>query len=204
MKTDFPMLAKAIDENANVLELEFLYALQCKKVSKMFLVLRNRKRDPSNKVNLLERMHLRNFALTYYKQVSYLLRRKKEIVSETVEIHLILSTFAKDWEKNENSEKSLLKALELLEHKQEWYRKDDELKMAVYLSLEHYYYCLERYEDALNCLDILEETLDSCLYREEYADIREMVSYERERCTSGFCHVLSKKYPAPTYELFCD
>ena len=133
---------------------------------------------------LLERMHLRNFALTYFKRASYLLRRKKEIVSETVEIHLILATFAKDWEKNENSEKRLLRALELLEHKQEWHRKDDELKMALYLSLEHYYYCLERYEDALNCLDIVEETLDSCLCGEEYADIREMVSYERERYCS--------------------
>ncbi len=53
LKTDFPMLAKAIDENASVLELEFLYALQCKKVSKMFLVLKNRKRDPGNKVKRL-------------------------------------------------------------------------------------------------------------------------------------------------------
>ncbi len=56
--------------------------------------------------------------------------------------------------------------------------------MALYLSLEHYYYCLERYEDALNCLDSVEETLDSCLCGEEYADIREMVSYERERYCS--------------------
>ena len=55
---------------------------------------------------ILEHIHLRRAALLYYVQAYHLLNQKKEIVSETAEIYLILATFAEDWEKCPDSVKN--------------------------------------------------------------------------------------------------
>lgn len=128
---------------------------------------------------LLEQMHLRNLAFRYYMQTYHMLNRKKEIVSETAEIYLILATFSDNWEKYSGAIKKLLKADEFLNNKKKLYRKDYELKVAVYISIERYYYYHGRYDKALRYLDNAEELIDSNLDRDEYREICDMISTVR-------------------------
>lgn len=132
---------------------------------------------------ILEHIHLRRAALLYYMQAYHLLNQKKEIVSETAEIYLILATFAEDWEKCPDSVKKLLKANTLLDKKKELYRKDYELKVAVYFSLEKYYYFHGRYKDALGYLDRAEKLMVSKLDRAEYKEILKTISEVRKEIT---------------------
>lgn len=132
---------------------------------------------------ILEHMHLRRAALFYYVQAYYLLNQKKEIVSETAEIYLILATFARDWEKRPGSIKKLLKANTLLDNKKELYRKDYELKVAVYFSLEKYCCYHGRYKNALRYLDAAEKLIDSKLDRTQYTEILETISEVRKEIT---------------------
>lgn len=132
---------------------------------------------------VLEHIHLRRAALLYYVQAYHLLNRKKEIVSETAEIYLILATFFKDWEKRPDSVKKLLKANTLLDKKKELYRKDYELKVAVYFSLEKYYCYHGRYKNALGYLDAAEKLIASKLDRAEYREILEAISEVRKEIT---------------------
>lgn len=132
---------------------------------------------------ILEHIHLRRAALIYYKQACRLLNRKKEIVSETAEIYLILATFARDWEERPDSLKKLLKARMLLDKKKELYRKDYELKVAVYFSLERYYCSHGRYRNALAYLDAAEELIDSNLDRTQYMELLETLSEVRKEIT---------------------
>lgn len=137
---------------------------------------------------ILEHMHLKHAALRYYMQAYHLLKRKKEIVSETVEIYLILATLEEDWEKNSVSEKLLLKASMLLNNKKQFYRKDYELRIAICFSLERYYCYRGRYEKALGFLDAAEEVIKYKLDRNEYKDICEMIATVRkeiEDCMEG-------------------
>lgn len=128
---------------------------------------------------ILEHMHLRNLAFRYYMQTYHMLNRKKEIVSETAEIYLILATFVENWEKYPDSIKKLLKADMFLNSKKKLYRKDYELKVAVYFSMERYYCYHGRYDKALRYLDDAEELIDSKLDREEYSEICDMISTVR-------------------------
>lgn len=137
---------------------------------------------------ILEHVHLKHAALQYYMQAYHLLKRKKEIVSETVEIYLILATLEEDWEKNSVSEKLLLKASILLNNKKQFYRKDYELRIAICFSLERYYCYRGRYEEALWYLDVAEEVIEFKLERYEYKDICEMIATVRkeiEDCKEG-------------------
>ncbi len=129
---------------------------------------------------ILEHMYLRSLAFRYYMRTYHLLNIKKEMISEKAEIYLILATFDKDWEKNPYSVKMLLKAVTLLENKKERGRKDYELKVAVYFSLERYSYYHNRYEEALKYLDAAEKIIDFKMNRKEYEDIYEMISAIRE------------------------
>lgn len=133
---------------------------------------------------ILEHMHLKKLAFGYYMQTYQILNRKKEIVSETAEIYLILATFAENWEKHPDSIKKLLKADMLLNNKKELYRKDYELKVAVYFSMERYYCYHGRYDKALRYLDDAEKLMDSKLDREEYSEICEMISTVRAEIKS--------------------
>lgn len=128
-------------------------------------------------------IHLRA-ALSYYMQAYHLLNRKKEIVSETAEIYLILATFACDWEKHPGSAKKLLKADMLLDNKKELYRKDYEIKVTVYFSLEKYYCYHGRYRNALGYLDTAEKLIDSKLDRTQYMEILETISGVRKEITN--------------------
>lgn len=137
---------------------------------------------------ILEHMHLKHAAFRYYMQAYHLLKRKKEIVSETVEIYLILATLYDDWEKNSVSKKMLLKANMILNNKKQFFRKDYELKMAICFSLERYYCYHGRYEKALEHLDVAEEVIEYKLDRNEYKEIYEMISTVRkeiEDCVEG-------------------
>lgn len=128
---------------------------------------------------ILEHMHLKSLALWYYKQTYHMLNRKKEIVSETAEIYLILATFVKNWENYPDSIKKLLKADMFLNNKKKLYRKDYELKVAVYFSMERYYCYHGRYDKALKYLGDAEKLIDSKLDREEYSEICDMLSAVR-------------------------
>lgn len=55
---------------------------------------------------IIEHIHLRRAALPYYIKAYQLLNKKKEIVSETAEIYLILATYARNWEKRPDSVKN--------------------------------------------------------------------------------------------------
>lgn len=132
---------------------------------------------------IMEHIHLRRAALPYYMQAYHLLNRKKEIVSETAEIYLILATFFRDWEKRPSSVKKLLKANMLLENKKELYRKDYELKVAVYFSLEKYYLYHGKYKNALGYLNAAEKLIDSKLDRTQYMEILETISEVRKEIT---------------------
>lgn len=137
---------------------------------------------------VLEHMHLKHAAFRYYMQAYHLLKRKKEIVSETVEIYLILATLDATWEKNPISEKILLKASMLLNYKKQLYRKDYELRIAICFSLERYYCYRGKYEKALGYLNSAEEVIECKLDRNEYKDICEMISTVRkeiEDCMEG-------------------
>lgn len=132
---------------------------------------------------IMEHLHLRRAALPYYMQAYRLLNRKKEIVSETAEIYLILATFARDWEKRPDSLKKLLKASMLLDNKKELYRKDYELKAAVYFSMERYYCWHGQYKNALAYLDVAEKLIDSNLDRMQYMELLETISEVRKEIT---------------------
>lgn len=132
---------------------------------------------------IMEHIHLRRAALSYYMQAYHLLNKKREIVSETAEIYLILATFTRDWEKRPGSVKKLLKANMLLDNKKELYRKDYELKVAVYFSLEKYYCYHGRYRNALRYLDAAEKLIDSKLDRKQYMEILETISEVRKEIT---------------------
>ncbi len=123
----------------------------------------------------LEHIHFRKLALQYYVRAYHLLSRKKEVVSETAEINLILATFDKDWEKDSNALKKLQAAERLLRNKKNLYRKDYELKIAVYFSMERYYCYHGRYYAALKCLDAAKAVINCNLGEEEYGEIWEAI-----------------------------
>lgn len=123
----------------------------------------------------LEHMHFRKSAFYYYVRAYHLLSRKKEIVSETAEINLILATFGRDWEKDISALKKLQAAERLLKNKKNLYRKDYELSIAVYFSMERYYCYHGRYHAALKCLDAAEEIINCNLDKEEYGEICETI-----------------------------
>ncbi|MDE5823934.1 MAG: tetratricopeptide repeat protein, partial [Lachnospiraceae bacterium] len=132
---------------------------------------------------IMEHIHLRRAAHSYYMQAYHLLNKKREIVSETAEIYLILATFTRDWEERPGSVKKLLKANMLLDNKKELYRKDYELKVAVYFSLEKYYCYHGRYKNAIGYLDAAEKLIDSKLDRTQYMEILETISEVRKEIT---------------------
>lgn len=130
---------------------------------------------------VLERLHLRHLALHSYMQASKLLRAKKEVVTETAEIYLIMATFSSNWESRPVSEKLLLKAGWILERKKALYRKDYELKAAVAFSLERYYLQNRKSDEALKQLEYAEHILLSLPDQEDYADIYESI----RECRTG-------------------
>lgn len=73
-----------------------------------------------------------------------------------------------------------MKANMMLDDKKELYRKDYELKMAVYFSLEKYYCYHGRYKHALWYLDATEKLIDSKLDKSQYMDILETISEVRK------------------------
>lgn len=128
----------------------------------------------------LERMHLSRLALWYYICAYRLLSCKREIVSETVEIYLILATYVDGWEKSPYSKRGLLKADRLLADKEEWRTKDYELKVAISFSLERYCYYHGCYEEALKYLDAAERVINSELNADEYQEVMEAILELRE------------------------
>lgn len=134
---------------------------------------------------ILEFMHLKYASFRFYKQALKLLQKKEEIVSETIEICLIMATFFPGWESRFVSEKWLMKASDLLERKKNLYRKDYELKIAVLFSLERIYLHNGEISEAFKCLDNAEHIL-TCLpdqqsYREVYESIHEARAAINER-----------------------
>lgn len=148
----------------------------------------------------LENMHLGKLAFRYYVQTYCMLKQKQEIVSETVEICLILATFGQNWEENTDSIKKLSKAAKILKHKKELFRKDYELKLAIYFCMEIYYDNQRNYDTALKCLDLAEKVIISKLGRDEYSEfyqeilntreeikkkIEDIAAFENSNCYSG-------------------